>query len=96
MILLTDLKSSDTLVQRINMSKEQFTDNAKRERFVRLVTIRTNSVLERLRVLGHCANKSAYFYNDQDVEKVFNEIDEQLQDVKAKFKMRTKRTFKLE
>ena len=78
------------------MPKEQFTEKAKRDRFVRLVTIRTNAVLEKLRVLGHCANKSAYYYNDQDIEKVFGEIDDQLRDVKAKFKIRTKRTFTLE
>lgn len=78
------------------MSQEQFTEKAKRARFLRLATHRTNVVLERLRILGHCANKSAYSYYEQDVEKIFNEIDEQVKDIKSKFKIRTKRIIRLE
>lgn len=73
-----------------------FSDEAKRSRFVRLATIRTNSVLDRLRVLGHCANKSAYSFDDKDVEKIFNEIEDEIKFIKTKFKSRSKRTITLE
>lgn len=57
-----------------------------RKRFKKLATHRTNEVLYRLKVLGNCANKSFYAYNDEDVNKIFSAIDEQLRFIKAKFK----------
>lgn len=78
------------------MSKEQFTEEARRQRFLRLATLRTNIILERLRILGHCANKSAYSFTEEDVEKIFNTIEEQVKDIKSKFKIRTRRTISLE
>ena len=65
------------------------------ERFVRLATKRTNSVLERLRVLGNCANRSIYNYSDDEIEKIFATILRELQDVKAKFKRKRAKRFTL-
>lgn len=76
--------------------KDHFTDEAKRARFLRLATIRTNAVLDRLRVLGHCANKSAYNFTDKDIEKIFSEIEDEIKFIKTKFKSRNKRTITLE
>ncbi|MEK7580554.1 MAG: hypothetical protein AAB465_03030, partial [Patescibacteria group bacterium] len=39
----------------------------KRERFKRLGTQRTNSVLQRLKVLGNCSNRSAYDYTEEEI-----------------------------
>lgn len=78
------------------MTNEYFTENAKRKRFLRLAQLRANIVLERLRILGHCANKSAYSFSEQDVNKIFNEIEDQLNDIKSKFKTRIKRKIVLE
>ena len=46
----------------------------KRERFKRLAVYRTNEVLKRLKVLGNCANRSAYNYNEEDINKIFSEM----------------------
>lgn len=78
-----------------NDQKDKFTKEAKRERFVRLAELRTNLILDRLRVLGHCANKSAYNYTDDDVEKIFGELEDELRLTKAKFKSREKRKITL-
>jgi hypothetical protein len=62
-----------------------------RERFVRLGTHRTNEVLRKLKVLGNCANRNLYEYDDKDIEKIFTEIERKMREVKAQFKT-TKRS----
>ena len=57
----------------------------KRERFKRLATARTNSVLKTLNTLGHCSNRSAYDYSEEEVKKIFSEIESVTRDTKAKF-----------
>lgn len=79
-----------------NNKIDHFTKEAKRKRFVRLATIRTNAILDRLRVLGHCSNRSAYSYSNQDVEKIFSEIEDEVKIIKAKFQAKNKRTISLE
>jgi len=78
-----------------NDQKDKFTKEAKRERFIRLATLRTNSILDRMRVLGHCANKSAYNFSDEDIDKIFDELEDELRIIKAKFQSRKKREIKL-
>ena len=55
------------------------------ERFKRIAEKRTNEILERTRILGNCANKSSYEYNEEEINKIFSEIDKQLKLTKAKF-----------
>ena len=55
------------------------------ERFKRLAAKRTNDILEKIRILGNCSNKSSYEYTEEEVNKIFNEIDKQLKLTKAKF-----------
>ena len=71
------------------------TNETKRDKFLRLATQRTKDVLSRLRILGNCANRSVYEYNESDVDKIFSAIDNQLKDVKAKFHFPKKEEFKL-
>ena len=66
----------------------------KKERFNRLATIRTNEVLDRLRILGNCSDKRSYEYTDEEIDKIFRAIDEQVKIVKTKFK-KPKKGFKL-
>lgn len=70
------------------------TQNDKRERFKRLATYRTNQVLKRLKVLGNCANRSAYDYTEKEVGKVFSEIERKVKEIKAKFHFSKKEKFK--
>ena len=66
-----------------------------RERFKRLATLRTNTVLRRLKVLGNCANRSAYEYSEDEVNKIFSEIERKVREVKAKFHFPKNKEFKL-
>ncbi|OGQ47181.1 MAG: hypothetical protein A3I05_00725 [Deltaproteobacteria bacterium RIFCSPLOWO2_02_FULL_44_10] len=66
-----------------------------RERFKRLATLRTNTVLRRLKVLGNCANRSAYEYSEEEVNKIFSEIEKKVREVKARFHYSKNKEFKL-
>jgi hypothetical protein len=57
--------------------------NEKKERFKKLAELRTNEVLKRLKILGNCANRSTYDYNEEEIKKIF--IDSKIREVKAKF-----------
>ena len=78
------------------MVKEKFENETRRERFKRLAKIRTQKVLEKLRVLGHCANMHAYEYDDKDVKLIFSAIDHELKRVRIKFSKPSKRNFDFE
>lgn len=68
---------------------------SKRDAFLRLAEARTAAVLERLRVLGNCANPYAYEYTPDDVKKIFAAIDQELRVTKAKFQQQQNRQFRL-
>jgi len=71
-------------------------DIIKRKRFEKLATNRTNEVLKRLKVLGNCSNKNLYSYTEEDVRKIFNEIDRSIKEQKAKFlNIKRNKEFKL-
>lgn len=68
----------------------------KRERFQKVVENRTNRILETLRLLGNCSNRSNYEYNDEDIVKIFNTIENELKITKFKFSSNSdKKKFKL-
>lgn len=68
----------------------------KRGRFKKLAVYRTNEVLKRLKILGNCANRSAYDYTEEEVNKIFSEIEKRVREVKAKFHFPNKhKEFKL-
>ncbi len=66
-----------------------------KDRFKRLATQRTNSVLQRLKVLGNCSNRSVYEYDEEDIAKIFSEIERRVRETKAKFHYPKRRAFKL-
>jgi len=68
---------------------------SKKEAFQRLATKRTNAVLEKLRILGHCANPQFYEYSEEDVKKIFRAIERELKIVKTKFQNSSKLEFRL-
>lgn len=69
--------------------------NQKEERFKRLAEYRTNEVLKRLKVLGNCANRSAYDYSEDEVDKIFSAIEKSVKEIKSKFHFPKKDKFKL-
>ena len=77
------------------MEKQSVKSEHPRDRFKRLATLRTNTVLKRLKVLGNCSNRSIYEYDEEDLDKIFTEIERKVKEVKAKFHFPKKREFKL-
>ncbi|MEO0067943.1 MAG: hypothetical protein ABIK23_02270 [candidate division WOR-3 bacterium] len=71
------------------------TGETKAERFKRVATRRTLKVLEALRILGNCSNRSEYEYTEEDIKKIFNAIEKQLSEVKARFRTPGNINFKL-
>lgn len=67
----------------------------KRERFKRLGTQRTNAVLQKIKVLGNCSNRSAYDYTEEEVNKIFVEIERKVREIKSKFHFTKNKEFKL-
>jgi hypothetical protein len=51
-------------------------------------------VLDRLRILGNCADSRSYAYSEDEIDKIFRAIDEQAKIVRAKFK-KPKKGFRL-
>ena len=74
---------------------EKNSEETRQERFRRVATRRTNKILDQLRVLGNCCNKSSYSYTDDDVQKIFSAIERELRFVKAKFNTNKKTKFSL-
>lgn len=67
----------------------------KYEKFKRIASKRTNDIFEKIRILGNCSNKSSYEYTEEDVNKIFSEIDKQLKLTKAKFLAGKRERFRL-
>jgi len=65
------------------------------ERFKRLANSRTNAVLDKLRILGNLSNKQLYSCTEEDIERVFNAINRQVRETRAKFSIGKQRSFKL-
>jgi len=65
------------------------------QRFERLATLRTNAVLDRLRILGNLSNRQMYNYSEEDVDKIFSAINKQVKEARAKFNAQKQERFKL-
>ena len=60
-------------------------EETRRERFERIATQRTNKIIDTLRLLGNCSNKSNYDYTEEDVRKIFSAIEAEVKAQKARF-----------
>jgi len=60
-------------------------DNKRHENFKRLASSRTNEVMRRVKILGNCANRSHYDYTEEEISKIFSEIERKIKETKAKF-----------
>ncbi len=57
----------------------------KPDKFVRLAEARTNKIIDMIQLLGNCSNSGAYDYTQQDVDKIFTAIENELREAKKKF-----------
>ena len=65
------------------------------ERFKRLASARTNTILKRLGTLGNCSNRQVYSYTRNDIEKIFSVIEAKLKETKARFLFPKEERFRL-
>ena len=54
------------------------TEQEKAERFKRVAENRTNKIIDQIRLLGNCSNRSNYEYTEEDVKKIFAAIEVEL------------------
>ncbi|WP_029319265.1 hypothetical protein [Butyrivibrio sp. AE3004] len=66
------------------------TEKEKSERFKRVAEGRTNKIIDQIRLLGNCANKSNYEYSEEDIRKIFSAIENELRLTKAKYQSKQK------
>ncbi len=66
-------------------------ENDKYLRFKRVAEKRTNKIIDQIRLLGNCANKSNYEYTDEDVKKIFSAIETQLKVTKNEYQSKNKK-----
>lgn len=71
------------------------TNESRHDRLKRLAIKRTNAILERIRILGNCSNRSMYEYSEEEVNKVFAVIQKELLETRAKFKTKRAKSFTL-
>lgn len=57
----------------------------KKERFVRVAQIRTQRVLDDLQSLSKCAASASYEYTDEQLQQIYEAIENGLQEVKNTF-----------
>lgn len=69
--------------------------SSRRERFMNVAEARTQAILNRIRILGNCSNKSLYEYYPEEIDKIFRAIQEQLNLTKIKFTKKENKRFEL-
>lgn len=57
----------------------------KRDKFRQIAEKRVNSILQKLKILGNLSNKSNYYYENEDVTKIFLAIEKATKEVKDRF-----------
>lgn len=62
----------------------------KKERFERIAVARKEKILDAIRLLENCANKSNYEYTGEEIKDIFNSVEEALSDAKEKFNLGAK------
>ena len=60
-------------------------EETKHERFERIAANRTNRIIDTLRLLGNCSNRSNYEYTDEEVKKIFAAIEAEVKTQKARY-----------
>ena len=72
-------------------------NETRRERFIRIVERRVNNILDGIDNLGKCSNQKNYEYDEEDVKKIFNEIEKKIKEVKSMYQdsHKEKQKFKL-
>lgn len=76
---------AEELLQTTEMPQKE-KDELKAQNFIRLAEPRVNKIISGLASLGKLSNHSAYSYSEEQVDKMFEAIQDALNDAKEKFK----------
>jgi hypothetical protein len=68
---------------------------SRKDRFNRIASKRTNDIINKIRILGNCSNKSTYEYSKEDIDKIFNTLNQELKRTKDKFSINHRSKFEL-
>ena len=60
-------------------------NDIKRKRFIKIAESRVNRVLANLDSLGKCSNRRNYEYSENDVRKIFREIERKVKETRLQF-----------
>jgi hypothetical protein len=60
--------------------------STKRSNFVRLAEARVTKALKSIKVIGNLSNKANYDYTDQDINKIVNALQAEINVLKSRFK----------
>jgi hypothetical protein len=63
---------------------------SKREKFRRLSEARTENVIQQIRVLTNCANRINYNYTQEEVEQIFQALNNALAESRKAFNSKVK------
>lgn len=57
----------------------------KRKKFEEFAIRRTNNAINQIRLIGKLANKSAYDYNEDDINKITSALKREIENIRNKF-----------
>ena len=69
----------------IYMKAEANVNETKEEKFLRLASKRMDAIIDDLRKLGNCANRSNYSFTDEQVKQMFDVIAEATESARSRF-----------
>jgi bifunctional pyridoxal-dependent enzyme with beta-cystathionase and maltose regulon repressor activities len=75
--------------------KIKVSNESKNEKFKRIASARTQRILDDIRLLGNCSNRTTYEYTENDIDKIFSTIEKNLKIVKSLFNKPKELQFKL-
>lgn len=61
-------------------------EETKQNRFRRIAARRASDLLEGIRILGNCSNTASYEYTQEEVDKVFSELQKALHNCRSRFR----------
>jgi len=64
----------------------------RKEKFKRLAILRVNNTAKQINLIGNLSNKSTYEYSDEDVRKIFNELEKCLRESRSRFSLNKNRS----
>lgn len=77
------------------MSFYEIQEMDKKKNFKRLAESRTEKAIDEIRKIGNLSNTNNYSYTKEDVDKIFNALNEAIEESKKKFPYGEKKRFSL-